>query len=218
MPDAGEELWLRRWWLESWRIAVGVGVIVIAALAATDPPPTVEVELFRLINDLTTWWGWTVWLVMQSGATFVAVPVAAVALAVLVRHARSPIAFVAGAALAALVVGAMADLVVERGRPDELLTGVNLGYEIQTAGQGFPSSHTAIAFAAAVVLSPYVLRWIRWTLYLAAVGVGAATVYMGANLPFDVVAGAAFGIVVGSGINLACGIRGDRARPEALPG
>lgn len=219
MDDAvADEPWVRRWRHESWRIAAALVALVIAALAATDPPATTEVEIFRLVNDLATWWGWVVWLLMQAGAILVAVPAAAVALAVLVRHVRPPLTWVVGAVIATLIAGGLVGRVVERGRPGEVLPAVNLGYEIPTTGQGLPSSHTAIALAAAVVLSPYVVRWVRWTLYVAAGGVGVATVYMGANFPLDAVAGAALGLVIGSAVNLVSGIRRDRARTEALPG
>lgn len=218
MDDDPDERWVRRWRLESWRIVAGVVALVVAASWATDPPQAWEVDVFRLVNDLTTWWGWSVWLLMQAGAVFVAVPATVVALLFLVRDVRSPLVYAAGIATSALVVGVVATTVIERGRPDELLPAVNIGYGIPTTGLGFPSTHTALAVAAAVVLAPYLLRWVRWALYAMAGGVGVATVYMGANLPLDVVAGAALGLVVGSAIDLASGIRRDRAQSETLRG
>jgi undecaprenyl-diphosphatase len=72
-----------------------------------------------------------------------------------------------------------------------------------------------VAFAIVAVLSPYLPRWLRWALYGLAVLVAFARVYMGAHMPLDVVGGAAYGLIVGSVVNLVSGIRAERARPEA---
>ena len=106
--------------------------------------------------------------------------------------------------------------VVDRSRPGQLLTDVKFGYGIPMSGPGYPSGHTAVAFTIAAMLSPYVPRWLRWTLYAIAALVAFSRIYMGAHLPLDVVGGAAYGLIVGSALNLVSGIRVDRARPEAL--
>ena len=67
-----------------------------------------------------------------------------------------------------------------------------------------------------MVFSPYVPRWLRWTIYAFAVVVGFSRIYMGAHMPLDVIGGAAFGVIIGSAVNLTSGLREDKAKPEAL--
>ena len=57
-PAPTDTTWVRRWRLESVRIALSVIALVVATLLVTDPPAEWEESLFRAINDLTSWWGW----------------------------------------------------------------------------------------------------------------------------------------------------------------
>ncbi len=207
--------WLRRWRLELVRIVVSLVVLVLATILATDPPAAWEVSLFRTINDLTSWWGWVLWLISLAGMAL-AVPAAAVVLFLLVRHWRPPLTLLAGGLVFAWAGSKVFKELVDRGRPGDLLDGVKYGYDVPLTGLGYPSGHTAVAFTIAVVLSPYLPRWLRWSAYAIALVVGLSRVYMGANLPLDVVGGAAFGLIVGSVVNLVAGIRVERARPEVL--
>ena len=210
--------WLRRWRLESIRIVISLVVLLIGATLATNPPADWEVALFRAVNDLTTWWGWVIWLIGLAGLALLAFPVAAVALFLLARHWRPPVALLGGGLILAALGARVLKDVFGRPRPGELLADINFGYRIPMEGLGYPSGHTAVAFAIAAVLSPYLPRWARWSLYGLAVLVGFSRVYMGAHLPLDVLGGAALGLLVGSAVNLVAGIRVERARPEALVG
>jgi undecaprenyl-diphosphatase len=207
--------WVRRWRLESIRIALSVGALVVTTLLVADPPAEWEVSLFRAINDLTSWWGWVLWLLQQAGMV-VAIPVAAAFLYFLTRHLRPPVALLAGGLVFAWAGSRVFKEIVDRGRPGEVLTDVSFGYGIPMTGPGYPSGHTAVAFAIAVVLSPYLPRWLRWGLYALAAVVAFSRVYLGAHLPLDVVGGAAYGLIVGSVVNLVSGILVERASPGAL--
>lgn len=214
-PAETDKTWVRRWRLESVRLVLSLMVLVIAAVLAVDPPATWEVSLFRAINDLTSWWGWMLWVIMQAGMVL-AIPVAAVVLYFLARHWRPPATLLAGGIVFSWAGTKILQVIIDRGRPGELLTDVKIGYNVSLTGLGYPSGHAALAFTIAAVLSPYLPRWLRWALYGLATLVGFSLVYMGVHMPLDVVGGAAYGLAVGSVVNLVSGIRAERAQPEAL--
>ena len=59
-----------------------------------------------------------------------------------------------------------------------------------------PSSHAANTFAAAIVLAHYYRHYLRVWLGIA-IAVSFSRVYVGVHYPFDVIAGAGFGLLVG---------------------
>ncbi|HWC11221.1 MAG TPA: phosphatase PAP2 family protein, partial [Acidimicrobiales bacterium] len=90
---------------------------------------------------------------------------------------------------------------VVRARPDRLLTGVIIR-GAPSLGSGYLSGHTALAVVMAVVLTPYLDRAGRWTVWTLAIVVGLARMYAGAHLPLDVLGGAALGLVTGAVVSL----------------
>ena len=113
----------------------------------------------------------------------------------------------AAASLAVLIAWVAAKIVkrlIERGRPGDLLDGVELR-ESGLHGHGYVSGHTAIAFAVATVLTPLLPG--RWRLVPFAVAslVGLSRIYYGAHLPLDVVGGAGLGILSGLLASVVCG-------------
>jgi membrane-associated phospholipid phosphatase len=69
-------------------------------------------------------------------------------------------------------------------------------------GFGFPSGHTALAFAVAAVLHPLLPPRARWVVWLLAGAVGLARMYVGVHWPMDVVGGAALGLLIGGAAGL----------------
>lgn len=208
-------MWVRRWQFESVRCLVALTALAVITVITTDPPADWEVSLFRGINDLSRSVEWVLWPLQQAGM-LLAVLVAAVVLWFVVRHWRPPMALVIGGVALGWGFAKVVKELVGRGRPGGLLTDVRLGYDVPSAGLGFPSGHVVVVFTIVVVFSPYLPRWLRWTLYALALVVAFSRVYMGAHMPLDVFAGAALGVFVGSLINLGAGLRRDRVRPEAL--
>lgn len=208
-------VWVRRWRLEAIRIAGAAAVLALSVWATMNPPASWEVDVFRAINDLPRRAEWALWPAQQAGMAL-AIPIGAVVLWFVVRHWRPPVTLLAGGIVLGWGAAKLIKERVDRGRPGSLLADVAYGYDVPVDGYGYPSGHAVVVFTLAVVFSPYLPRWLRWTAYAFAALVCLTRVYVGAHMPLDVIGGAAFGIAIGSLVNLVAGIRTDRARPEAL--
>jgi undecaprenyl-diphosphatase len=140
---------------------------------------------------------------MQYG-TFGAVPVAAT-VALVARKPRLAASIAVGGT-AAWVTAKAAKRVVARGRPANIIDGVQLR-GTEEGDQGFPSGHAAVSTALTVVMWPNVST--SWRLPLAALTglVPFGRMYVGAHLPLDLVGGSALGLAVGCAINI---VRRDR--------
>jgi undecaprenyl-diphosphatase len=212
-PD--EVVWVRRWRFETLRIAAALIVVVTATVLAVEPLPKWEVEVFRAVNDLGRSAEWPMWVMQQAGMVF-ALPVGAVILWIVVSHWRPPLSLVVGGIVFGWTAARVIKAYVDRGRPGALLEDVSYGWRTPIDTDGYLSGHAVVAVTLAVVLSPYMPRWLRWALYALAGTVCFSRMYMGAHLPLDVVGGAAFGVLIGSAVNLLSGLRRDRAQPEAI--
>ena len=92
----------------------------------------------------------------------------------------------------------------ERPRPYEVVADAILRQD-PAHGTSFPSSHTAIAFAVAIALVPFLARPIGVTAIGYAVLVGWSRMYLGVHYPLDVLGGAGIGIALGSAALLIAG-------------
>nr|MBO2503433.1 phosphatase PAP2 family protein [Thermoanaerobacterales bacterium] len=188
----------------------GAGVVALAVswLLLGDPVQVVpgwEESLFRTVNGWPDRLRWPLWPVMQAGTTTVGL---ACAVAVLVVGRRWQPAAATASAVALAWVGAW--LVKEtagRGRPVELLHGVELR-EGWRESNGFVSGHTAVGFALATTLVAVLPG--RWRLlpYPLAALVGVARVHVGVHLPLDVVGGAGLGTACGAVALAVFGVAG----------
>jgi membrane-associated phospholipid phosphatase len=170
-------------------VAAALAVAVLSPLVAGRSPGRWELEVVRTATDAPDLVGWPARLVMQMG-TFGAVVSLALVTAWLTGRRRPPVAVLA-AGIVALGVANRLKALVERPRP----TGVQLR-EGQD-GFGYPSSHTAVAVALAVVLTAVVPRRWRWAPGTAALVVGLARMHVGVHYPLDVVGGALVGAAAG---------------------
>lgn len=180
-------------------LGVATVVLVLSALLSKAELSDAEVTFFRAINDLPQGLHTAVWPFMQYG-TFITIPALAV-VALGFRRSRLAIAMLL-AGVGVYLLAIVLKTIVERGRPDALLTDVH-GREVFGEGSlGYPSGHAAVSAALTVVVAAHLSK--RWA--IAALGLGLAVIigrmYVGAHLPLDVVGGAALGTVVGSIVNL----------------
>ncbi|WP_280430131.1 flippase-like domain-containing protein [Nocardia brasiliensis] len=194
------------------RVTLGVAALGISALVARHTEvPALEVDLFRVINDLPSWVMPILFVVMQLG-TIGAVGVVAVA-ALCTRRVRLARDLAAAGTLAYLLAIEIKSL-IGRARPDVLLDELNL--RTQQGGLGFVSGHAAVAAALAAAASPWLPRpWRRIVWALAGV-VAMSRVFVGAHLVLDVFGGAALGWTVAAALHLLWGAPVHRTEAPAL--
>lgn len=184
------------------RFVCGAGIGLVASwLAWGHDVGVFEADLFRLPNHLTGVLLPPVYIVMQAGQ-FLSIPTTAT-IAWLTRRRRLSLDLVLVGVATWLAMQGF-KLIVARGRPADLLAGVIVRGAPQT-GLGFPSGHAAVAAALATVAGPWLpRRWRRATWVVVGI-VGVSRLYVGAHLPYDVIAGAALGWMCGAIVLLARG-------------
>ena len=119
--------------------AVCGGASVAASAGA---PARWELETFRWANDLPSWLYVPLWPLMQFG-TLGAIPVTA-CVALLCRRRRLVLG-IAAAGLVGYVSAKVIKGVVERGRPADFLTNVNIREQFGAESLGYPSGHAVVA-------------------------------------------------------------------------
>jgi len=192
----------RPWGRHAVEAATGAGLVGLSLLLLSDRADSVpgwEVRAFEAVNGLPDWLRWPLWPPMQLG-TFWMVALAGLGVYAATRRRRPALA-ASTAALLAWVAAKLVKDAVQRGRPGDLLTTVDVR-ESGLHGRGYVSGHTAIAFAVATVVTPLLPgRW-RLVPFTVAGVVGLARIYYGAHLPLDVVGGAGIGILCGLAASL----------------
>ncbi len=187
------------------RLVAAVAVLLLSAeLVHRNRVARLEVDAFRIVNDLPGTLYPFVWPVMQLG-NILAVPVVAAA-AGLTRRFR----LAANLAMAGAGCWLLAKLVkrlVERPRPSFFLHDVHIRGTADT-GLGYVSGHAAVSVALASVASPYLPRRARRVVWALAAVVCLSRMYVGAHLPLDVVGGAAVGWAAGAAVHLLLGAPG----------
>jgi membrane-associated phospholipid phosphatase len=182
--------------------AIGVALLAVASAAAAAPLTDAEAQVFRAVNDLPDTIRPYVWPLMQYG-TFITIPLL-VAVALVLRRYRFATAL-AVSGVGVYFLAKAVKLLVERGRPGELLADVHAREVFQEGSLGFPSGHAAVATALVVTCAGCIgMRWLGASVFLAVV-VPIGRLYVGAHLPLDLIGGAALGLIAASATRLVFG-------------
>jgi len=199
------ELFLPRHAGDAVRLVAAVAILVLSAeLVDRNRIQVLEVDAFRLVNDLPSVLYPLLWVVMQLGNVAM-VPVLAGAAALTRRYRLAVNLAVAGFGCWALA--RLVKELVQRGRPAQYLPDVNF-HGPPAHGLGYISGHAAVAVALASVASPYLGRRARRVAWGLAATVCLSRLYVGAHLPLDVIGGAAVGWAVGAAVHLLLGAPG----------
>ncbi len=181
-------------------------VALLAGLAVAVADQTIlrgEQAAFELVNDVPSWAGWPLRIVMQLGTLSVALVVVAVLAWRTWARDRAPALWTILAVALAFRLDDVLKNLIDRPRPPAMLDDLHVRETID--GFGFPSGHTTMAFALAASLHPVLPRaWRRVSWMLAALA-GIARMHVGVHWPADVVGGAALGTAIGTGSWLLVG-------------
>jgi undecaprenyl-diphosphatase len=188
-----------------WVAIAGLLLVVWSAVVASSGTvPGWEGAVFRVVNRAPGWLYRPLWAVQLLGV--LAVPVAAALAAAVLRRWRLAAAMLLLAPAKLVVELDVLKQLVERQRPGRTEAGAVLR-DVPSAGLSYPSGHAIVAFGLAVLLAPYLGRRGQVVVFLLAVGVGLARIYLGAHNPLDVVGGAGAGLVLGALLTLLVGVR-----------
>ena len=193
--------------------AAAFGLFLSGARVARRHPVTArEIRCFSAVNGLSGKGFVPVWMVMQFGSLGgVLVTGAATGAAGRPRLGRG----LAAAGTLTWLGAKAAKPLVRRARPRLLIATATVRGQEQ-AGLGYPSGHAAVAGALAAVVAPEVAAAWRLPLWMTALGMGTARMYVGAHLPLDVAGGMALGFAIGTG-SRAVMDRGSRRAGPAAP-
>jgi membrane-associated phospholipid phosphatase len=187
------------------RLVTALAVLLVSIkLVNRNHIDELEIDAFRLVNDLPGVLYRPLWLVMQLGNVLV-VPVV-VGVAAFTRRFRLAVNL-AVAGFGCYFLARLVKSLVHRGRPSQYLPGVNL-HGPAASGLGYVSGHAAVAVALASVASPYLSRRARRVAWTLAAVVCLSRVYVGVHWPLDVIGGAAVGFAVGAAVHLILGAPG----------
>lgn len=93
----------------------------------------------------------------------------------------------------AFLIAGFAKEIWGRVRPNEVILGVsNLDYIVR--GPGFPSGHTALATAMALVVSDFLPQRLKFLAYIWIILVAYSRLYLGVHAPLDILGGFAIGL------------------------
>lgn len=150
--------------------------------------------LFRIINNLASHSVVLDWIGVFFASGLIWVMMALLVFFVAIRKQQVMVFFIAAAAgLGAWAFNQLISLVYFRMRPFAALSDMHQLIAKEAMEKGFPSDHTAIAFAVATAVFLVNRKW-GIIMFVLAVFVALGRVFVGVHYPLDVLAGAIVGI------------------------
>lgn len=173
-------------------LAVSLVVVLLTSIfAARGMMAGWEVSLFRVVNNLPDAQR-PLWLV-ATGMGSVFFLFGLTLFLIFFKYYRTAVRLFSLSVIALLTSEAM-KVLVDRPRPVALLSDVHVRQLM--VGNGYPSSHTALAVVMACTVVTLLPRRARW---VACVWIGLVAVsrlYLGVHAPLDVIGGCAIGLLV----------------------
>ncbi len=198
--------WIRDTDEEAVRRPADIALLVVAAIMAVltgmwaQTQSTVNVNLFNTLNSLAGNMVGLAEAVYALGSIWAALVVTVVLL--VARQVRAAWQ----GALAALVAWGIAELLNELLGPHDI-QGLNVNVRVGD-GPVFPVVHVAIITALAFGLAPYLVRPLRRIFAIVILLVCAASMYLGAGFPADVLGGLLIGFAVAALVRVVFGSPG----------
>jgi membrane-associated phospholipid phosphatase len=182
------------------RLGVGAAALLVTAIAVhRNRVSPGEATAFRAVNGLPYSLYLPAWTVMQLG-TLGAAPATAAAAWLAGDGELAGRLLASGAGTWAL--SKLVKQIVRRPRPAALLPGTR-GRGRDAAGLGYLSGHAGVAVALGAAALPHLGPSGRFLALTVIPVVGLTRVYVGAHLPLDIAGGAALGLAVEAGVDLA---------------
>lgn len=175
-------------------------LLICSLLAARPSVGILEKSIFYLFYDLANVFGSIFVLVATLGSVIALL----VVLVILLLYQRRDIALrILCASVLAYWTTYVFSGFISRSKPSELLNDVVP--RISLTGFGFPSGQAAILFATGLIMAIYAPKAYRkWIIYPTMI-LGCAGIFLGVNLPLDIVAGWSIGFLCYSLTLLAVG-------------
>ncbi len=218
-PARGMTAVLRSWWWPKRPVLVprtrttgllaclGVALFAASALVLTAGATSWDARLFRALNEVPPAVASVLTPLSQLCRPAGIAAVVLLATVYVLARNRSVLPLAAGVVAAVLgwALTQVAKEIADRPRPYHALAGAVLRQQ-SAHGTSFPSTHTAVALAAAIAIVPFLARSLAIAGIAYAIGVGWSRVYLGVHYPLDVLGGAGIGAAVGGVTLLALGV------------
>jgi membrane-associated phospholipid phosphatase len=180
-----------------WAILCSAGLIFlfVAAEASSGYVGTKETSIFNAIYNLPSWLRPLMLIITLAGSSWMVIIITCWLFAR--RKALLALRFLL-VGMSSFVLSELAKSLIGRRRPFELLEGVQ-ARENFVSGFGFPSGHTTVVTAVALILLVYLPSKWRWIIPIWIGLVALSRIYLGVHAPLDIVGGLALGVFIAEG-------------------